>query len=231
MRKIASRTSCRAANSRSFRLAGYLWWLSFLVPVSSLVHAADETLDTLLTRLQIHKTQQLAYRETRHMQLLSEPWQASGELFIASHRLVIAQREPQRSLTEITATHLQHINAQNEIVTRLVLKQPFAVPVLKPFLMLLYGSGGVGQLQRVYRPELLQDRTRWTLRLAAVAPADDQPSAMTLSGAAGRQPDSLVLEFADGDFTEWQFTPLASGSEADAALAAVRAPQDTWPDE
>jgi hypothetical protein len=78
---------------------------------------------------------------------------------------------------------------------------------------------------------LQQTPERWTLHLLAVAPADDQPSALTLSGAAGRQPDSLVLEFADGDFTEWQFTPLASGSAADAALAAVRAPQDTWPDE
>jgi hypothetical protein len=220
-----------ADSSRPFCLARCLWWLLPVVLGSSMASADDETLEGLLARLQFHETQRFVYRETRHMQLLSEPWQATGELFIAPQRLVIVQRYPQRSLTEITATHLQHSDAQNETVTRLALKQAFAVPVLKPFLLLLYAADGAGQLQREYRPDLQQTPERWTLHLLAVAHADDQPSALTLSGAAGRQPDSLVLEFADGDFTEWQFTPLASGSAADAALAAVPAPANTWPDE
>lgn len=226
-----SRMRRRPGSARSFRLARCLWWLLPALLGLSEASADEETLEGLLTRLQFHETQRLAYRETRHMQLLSEPWQATGELFITPDSLVIVQRVPQRSLTEITATHLQHSDAHNEIVTRLALKQAFAVPVLKPFLLLLYADDAAGQLQREFRPDLQQTPQRWTLRLLAVAPADDQPAAMTLSGAAGLQPDSLMLEFADGDVTEWQFTPLSSGSEADAALGAMHAPANTGPDE
>ena len=231
MRLHARRMRVRADSARPFCLARCLWWLLPALLGSSVASADDETIENLLTRLQIHAPQQLAYRETRHMQLLSEPWQATGELYITPDRLVIVQQEPQRSVTEITATHLQHSDAHNDTVTRLALKQAFAVPVLKPFLLLLYGADGAGQLQREYRPDLQQTPKRWTLRLLPVAPADDQPSAMTLSGAAGLQPDSLMLEFADGDYTEWQFTPVSSGSEADAALDAMHVPADSGADE
>ena len=232
MRMHACRMRRRTDSARPFRLARCLWWWLLPALLGSSVASADaETVENLLTRLQFHETQRLAYRETRHMQLLSEPWQATGDLFIAPDRLVIVQRDPRRAVTEITATHLQHSDAHNDTVTRLALKQAFAVPVLKPFLLLLYGADGAGQLQREYRTEMQQTPKRWTLRLLPVAPADDQPSAMTLSGAAGLQPDSLMLEFADGDYTEWLFTPVSRGSEADAALDAMHVPADSVADE
>ncbi len=197
----------------------------------AMTDAAGETLEGLLARLQFHETQRLAYRETRHMQLLSEPWQATGDLYIAAHRLVIVQQDPRRTVTEITAARLRHIDVENDNVTRLPLKQPFGVPGLEPFLLLLFGNDGAGQLERAYQPDLHQDKGRWALYLQPVASADEQPAAMTLSGATGLQPDTLVLEFADGDITEWHFTPVSSGSEADAALAAVHTASDSGPDE
>ena len=223
MRLRALRMTRRPGKMRSCGLVGWLWRLLPVVLFSSAGHAANETLETLLTRLQFQQTQRIAYRETRHMQLLSEPWQATGDLYIALDRLVILQQEPQRTLTVITATHLQHSSAQHDNITRLALQQPFDVPVLKPFLLLLYDSDAAGQLERAYRTELRHTGGRWQLQLLPVEPAEDQPSAMTLSGASGLQPDTLLLQFADGDFTEWRFTAVSTGGEAEAALEALLA--------
>jgi len=182
---------------------------------------ANETLDTLLQRLHINETLQYRYQETRQLQLLAEPWQASGELFISPQQMVIAQHAPTSVTTLITADRLVHHDDEQAIHRRIKLERPFAVPGMEPFMQLLFGSANRDELQRQYRIDLTFTDGRWHLQLEPRATAAGDITAMLLAGNKDRMADRLVLTHADGDQTSWQLTLLARGVSAERALQAM----------
>jgi hypothetical protein len=196
-------------------LTSLLLLASSLIPVHV---AAQDTLDTVLERIRVQETRHFSYRETRTLQLLAEPWQASGELYTAPQQMVIAQQAPTRVFTIISAERMQHIDAGQDLDRSLKLEQPFAVPGMEPFMQLLYGTTGHTEQQQDDVISFDSVGQRWSLQLAPSQRAADGIIRMQLSGDSGHGPDHLRLEQADGDHTEWQLSLLSQGETADHEL-------------
>ena len=195
------------------RLASLLLLVSVtaLLPVQA---AAQDTLGSVLERLRVQETRHFSYRETRYLQLLAEPWQATGDMYISPQQMVIAQQSPTLVFTVISADRMQHINAEQDIDRSLKLERPFAVPGMEPFLQLLYGTTGDTEQGQDYEISLNTAGQRWLLQLTPLHDAADEIISMQLSGNTGHGPDQLVLEHADGDRTEWQLSLLSQGKVA-----------------
>ena len=186
-----------------------------LLPVQA---AAQDTLGSVLERLRVQETRHFSYRETRYLQLLAEPWQATGDMYISPQQMVIAQQSPTPLFTVISADQMQHINAEQDIDRSLKLERPFAVPGMEPFLQLLYGTTGDTEQGQDYEISLNTAGRRWFLQLASQQNAADGIIRMQLSGDSGHGPDRLRLEHADGDRTEWQLSLLSQGEAAGREL-------------
>ena len=182
-----------------------------LLPVQA---AAEDTLDSVLERIRVQETRHFSYRETRALQLLAEPWQASGDLYTSPQQMVIARQTPTPVFTLISADRMQHIDAGQNINRSLKLGQPFAVPGMEPFMLLLYGTTGHAELEQDYVINFDSSGQRWSLQLAPRQHVKDGIIRMHLSGGSDHGPDRLVLEQADGDQTEWQLSFLSQGETA-----------------
>ena len=192
--------------------------LLFAIALYPIQAAAQDTLTNVLERIHVQETRHFSYREIRYLQLLAEPWQASGNLYTSPQQMVIAQQAPTPVFTVISADRMQHIDAAQDINRSLKLEQPFAVPGMGPFMLLLYGTTGRTELEQDYMIRFDSSGQRWSLQLAPRQPVDDGIIRMQLSGDSDHGPDRLVLEQADGDHTEWQLSLLSQGETASREL-------------
>lgn len=192
--------------------------LLFAIALYPIHVAAQDTLTNVLERIRVQETRHFSYRETRTLQLLAEPWQASGDMYTSLQQMVIAQQAPTLVLTVISADRMQHIDAAQDIYRSLKLEQPFAVPGMGPFMLLLYGMTGRTELEQNYVISFDSTGQRWSLQLAPRQPVEDGIIRMQLSGDSDHGPDRLVLEQADGDHTEWQLSLLSQGETAGREL-------------
>jgi len=179
---------------------------------------AQGTLDSVLERIRIQETRHFSYRETRHLQLLAAPWQATGDMYTSRQQMVIAQQAPTPVLTIISADRMQHIDPKQGINRSLKLEQPFAVPGMEPFLLLLYGATGHAELQRDYVISFDNAGQHWSLQLTPRQRSQHTVARMQLSGDHGHGPDRLVLEHGDGDRTEWRLSLRSQGATASREL-------------
>ena len=186
-----------------------------LLPVQA---TAQDTLTSVLERIHVQETRHFSYRETRTLQLLAEPWQASGDLYTSPQQMVIAQQTPTPVFTVISAGRMQHIDTGQDIKRSLTLEQPFAVPGMKPFMLLLYGATGLTELEQDYVISFDNSEQRWSLQLAPRQQPKDGIIRMQLSGNNDHGPERLVLEQTDGDQTEWQLSLLTQGEAAEREL-------------
>ena len=182
-----------------------------LLPVQA---TAQDTLTSVLERIHVQETRHFSYQETRTLQLLAEPWQASGDLYTSPQQMVIAQQTPTPVFTLISAERMQHIDAGKDLDRSLKLERPFSVPGMEPFMVLLYSATGITELEQDYVINFDSSGQRWSLQLAPRQKTEDGIIRMQLSGDSDRRPDRLVLEQADGDQTEWQLSLLTQGETA-----------------
>ena len=195
------------------RLASLLLFVSVaaLLPVKT---AAQDTLGNVLERLRVQETRHFSYRETRYLQLLAEPWQATGDMYISPQQMVIAQQSPKIVFTVITADRMLHIDAEQNINHSLKLDQPFAVPGMEPFMQLLYGTTGYVEQEQDFVINFDTAGQRWLLQLVPHQQTEHVIIRMQIPGDSGHGPDRLVLEHADGDRTEWQLSLLSQDAAA-----------------
>lgn len=195
-----------------YLLAIALWPLSAV---------AQDTLDGVLSRMQVQENRQFHYREIRHLAMLAKPWEASGDMFIAPERMVIAQQDPVLRITDITRTRLLHIDPEHQVVRSMALSSPFAVQGLEPFLQLLYGDAGGSALKKRYATTFKVEAGRWELYLYPVLDHSGPISQMWLAGREGQGADYLKLEFEDQDQTEYRLSMIARGTAARQAMQRV----------
>jgi hypothetical protein len=186
-----------------------------LLPVQA---AAQDSLSSVLERLRVQETHHFSYRETRYLQLLAEPWQATGDLYTSQQQMVIAQQSPTLVMTVISADRMLHIDAEQDLHRSLKLEQPFAVPGMEPFMQLLYSTTGYTELEQEYVISLDTAGQRWSLQLAPHQHTQHGIIRMQISGETGYGPDLLLLETAGGDHTEWQLALLSQGAAANREL-------------
>jgi len=200
------------------KLASLPLLLAAVAALLPLQATAQDTLGSVLERIRVQEARHFSYRETRYLQLLSAPWQATGDMYTSRQQMVIAQQSPTRVMTVISAGRMLHIDAAQNMHRSLKLEQPFAVPGMEPFMQLLYGTTGHSELEQDYVISFDTAEQRWILQLAPRQYTGQEIIRMQISGATGHGPDRLVLETADGDRTEWQLSLVSQGMAAGREL-------------
>ncbi|MEE9342402.1 MAG: hypothetical protein V3V12_02065 [Gammaproteobacteria bacterium] len=193
-------------------------WLAILSPAPA---DATETFDAVLERMQFTENQHFRYQETRHLALLTQPWIATGDMFITADGMVMAQQSPASILTKITKDKLEYFDTENDIQRTIPLKQAFAVPGMAPFLQMLYPGEQHSRLEENYQTSFSLEKNRWKLVMGPRQIDKNKIRAMTLSGSQGNGPDFLKLEYTDGDQTEWQLSLLAQGQDVADRLKRI----------
>jgi hypothetical protein len=207
-----SRMCCGDHKRIDKRLLGLLVFLTALLSPMQIFSA--DTLTSVLEHIRIRETRNFSYRETRYLQLLAEPWQATGDMYISPQQMVIAQQAPTEVMTTITAKRMLYIDVEQDIHRSLKLERPFAVPGMEPFMQLLYGTTGYRELEQDYVISFDTTGKRWSLQLAPQRRVHHDIVGMRLAGDSGQGPDRLVLAYEDGDRREWQLALRSQGAAA-----------------
>jgi hypothetical protein len=180
--------------------------------------ASPDSLVDVLERMRIQETQHFRYREIRMMRMLVDPSKAMGDMYISPHRLVISQQSPRLTTTAISAERMLYIDDDQEIYRSLKLERPFAVPGMEPFMWLVFGSGGLADLEKEYKIEFNTGGQRWRLQLTPHNYGEHDIARFWVSGNTGLGPDNLLLEYADGDRSEWQLLVQSRGGAAEQEM-------------
>ena len=159
--------------------------LTLVMALLSVQATAQDTLSSVLERLRVKETHHFSYRETRYLQLLAEPWQATGNMYTSPQQMVIAQQSPSAILTVISTGRILHIDAEQDIHRSLKLEQPFAVPGMEPFMQLLYGTIDHTELEQDYVIKLNTTEQRWLLQLTPHQHTEHEIIRMQISGETG----------------------------------------------
>ncbi len=184
-----------------------------MVVLTPVLASAEDTFDIVLERLQFKESQHFHYQETRHLALLTQPWVATGELFITPEGMIIAQQSPTSILTKITENKLKYFDDERDVRRSIHLKRPFDVPGMAPFLQMLFRDKQQSSPEEHYNISFSLEQERWLLVLSPRLADRNKIKAMTLSGSQGKGPDFLNLEYTDGDQTEWKLSLLTHGHD------------------
>lgn len=185
----------------------------------SLPILAEETLSAVLTRLKVTRSNEYSYIETREIQLLSEPWQGEGRMFLSPEKMLIEQRVPKQSIVLLEGESMLYVEPKSKIRFLKKLEGAYALPGLGGFLQLLYGNYTPQTLQAEFSTVFSQQENRWQIVLSPRT--EDVVQQMTMSGKVGNGANELVIKFIDGDVTHWKMNLESSGTQAKLALDEI----------
>ena len=193
-------------------------WLVFFTSVL----AADETFDAVMHRMAANSAVAIPYRETKAMELLDQPWQASGVLYaLAPDLMVKEQIEPERVLMAVDKDTLLYFDSANEVrhQAELELANPMAVSIA---LFKALMTADRKTLQTTFHAQFTTSGQRWTLLLAAEI--DDEPAVQAdISGTVGAFANRINITQADGDTSLITLDEPETGPQVQDKIQALAA--------
>lgn len=190
------------------------WCLSF-----SYSALAEETLSMVLDRLKVTQTNEFSYIETREIQLLTEPWQGEGRMFLSPEIMVIEQLTPKQSIVLLEDKSMLYVEPENKVRFAKKLEGAYALPGLGGFLQLLYGDHTPQTLEAEFNTVFTQQENRWHIVLSPKT--EDVVRQMKMSGNVNKGADELTIKFTDGDATYWKMNLESSGAQTKIALDEI----------
>jgi len=185
--------------------------LLLLLMMRAVVAAAGEgdTLDSVLARAAAQQQIAVAYREVRHLQLLAEPWQAEGNIYVSSSAFVIEQLTPQRQLLCADRTRLWLWIPERRVRRSMMLTAPMAQKSLSLIKPIMHGDRKA--LEQHFNIAFATDNGRWQITLLPKAGEESPYSRVTVAGKVGEAADSMTTELPDGDDSQWTFRQQHGG--------------------
>ena len=201
--------------SRIFKAFVCIFWSCAL----SLPTYAQDTLDQVLQRLSIKNPVAISYKQTRQLQLLQSPWQGSGEIYLSTGKMIIAQQIPKQLFISITADTLEYLDTKQNIYHLKKLKGAFELPQLAVFVDLIYGQHNATSLQKKYITQFKSNTDNWYINLSDEN--DDDVETVELSGPNGAPANRLEMRLSDGDVTSWEFLSTTTAVNIDEKMSLI----------
>ena len=189
-----------------------------LTPLSAL---AEDTLASVVSRLQVKQASTYSYTEKRQIQLLSAPWEGSGVMYLSPETMVIEQRAPKHSIIVIADNKMRYVEPQNDVLYVKKLKRSFDLPGMGSFLQLVYGQSTLAELEDKFEIAFVSNVAEWSLSLTLRDPKRVQ--GMKLVGPVGEAARELTIHFIDGDLSSWTMVQHITGEPALKAMNKVLA--------
>lgn len=173
------------------------------------VHSED-TLASVMQRMRPESAVRIAYRETRFLELMREPWQATGFLYaLAPDVLVKEQQTPVREVMGASRDQMYYFDPARDVRRHREMDSddPLSLNVAA-FKALVTGDRQL--LGKMYRFEFCSNPEQWTLTLTGHK-VKKPTVKIIVTGSAGQQANKIVVQQPDGDRSEFILTEAVRG--------------------
>jgi outer membrane lipoprotein-sorting protein len=180
-----------------------------LIPIS--IAAATETLDSVLGRAAAQQQTVIDYREVRHMQLLSQVWQAEGRIYLSGFSFIINQLSPQKQLLVADRTRIWLLDPKRNIRRSMMMTAPMAQKSFSFIMPIIQGDRK--SLEKHFNIAFSDEQGEWRIKLVPKRGEESQYSHIILSGPNGKAAERMRTESYDGDSSNWFFSQQSFSDE------------------
>jgi hypothetical protein len=193
----------------------FVWLLlAWLMPETGW---SDDSLPRVMQRMRSDKAVRIAYRETRTLELMDQPWRGSGYMYSLPPDLMIKEQlQPERLLMAVKGEQMFYFDPVNDVRHHDEMSEDNPLSLnIGVFRALINADEAL--LHRLYRADFSQSAHRWSITLK---PKQDSASnfSIVISGSAQKQADTVQVRQPDGDFSEFSLQPDAEGDEVAASV-------------
>ncbi len=163
---------------------------------------AEDTLASVMQRMQPKTAVQIAYQETRYLELLQEPWKATGFLYaLAPDILVKEQQIPVREIMGASNGKLFYYDPINDVRHRGTMESndPLSLNIAA-FKALVTGNRQL--LEKMYQIDFYTDPSQWTLALTGHGNKNTTVK-IIVTGPIGQAANKIVVHQPDGDRSDF----------------------------
>ncbi|MGR9105681.1 MAG: LolA family protein [Gammaproteobacteria bacterium] len=195
-------------------------WNSIFVLVALLPAAsgrADDSFAAVIQRMQTNEAVQIAYRETRKLELMDQPWHGSGYLYSLPPDLMIQEQlQPEPLLMAIKGEQMFYFDPGNQIRHQGEMSDEDPSSLYIGVFMALM-NGDEARLRHLYRIDFKNTRTGWSI---ALGPHQELSSGfrITIRGPAEQSANRIAIEQPDGEQREFLLLAGGHGSEVELKM-------------
>lgn len=174
---------------------------------------AAESLADVMSRMSAHGIVQIAYRETRFLELLDKPWQGSGYFYAnPPDYLIKLQLQPTREVMAINGDRMLYYNAVNQARHSGVIRDdnPSGVQV-ETFRAIV--SGDQDRLESVYDLDFNLQPKEWRLSLIPSQRSNSMGlPEFLVTGRQGGVAETIEIRQTDGDHSQIVLGKVSQGN-------------------
>lgn len=171
---------------------------------------AEDSLLKLMQKLKSEPTPRVAYQETRHLKLMTEPWHGSGYLYSLPPELMIREQlKPERVLMGVKGNKAFYFDSgknerhQQDLSSGDELNSP--VTVFKALV-----NADEALLRSLYQIDFTSSPQDWTIELKPKQKTGSVTK-IIVSGLSGQQANKIHILQEDGDTSEFTLQKASGG--------------------
>jgi hypothetical protein len=171
---------------------------------------AEDSLLGLMQKLKSEPTPRVAYQETRHLKLMTEPWHGSGYLYSLPPELMIREQlKPERLLMGVKGNKSFYFDPKNNERHQGDLGGDNGLNVpLTVFKALVNADEAL--LRSLYQIDFTSMQQGWSMDLKPKQKAGTV-SKIIVSGLASQQANKIYILHEDGDTSEFNLQKASGG--------------------
>ncbi len=189
-----------------------LTFIAFIKPASS-----ADTQAAVMQRMKPESALRIAYQETRYLELIQEPWQASGFLYAQPPDVLVKEQlSPVREIMGANGDKMFYYDPVNDVRHQAVMERDDPLSLnIAAFKTLIAGDSNL--LVAMYRLGFYSDPEQWTLTLTEHADSDATVK-IIVTGFTGQQANKITMQQPDGDRSEFILTETAQAKHLEKRI-------------
>ncbi len=190
---------------------------SLIVFLLSAQSDAEDSVDALMQRMQSDTAVRIAYRETRTIELMDQPWQGAGFMYSLPPDLMIKEQlQPERLLMAINGEQMFYFDPGNDIRHQGELNPDDPLTLSTAVFKALMNADR-RLLESLYSVDFEAKPDQWQMTLSA---RNDTDSAfrIDISGLPEQQADRIQVQQGDGDKSDFILQKEDSGEDVAARI-------------
>lgn len=212
------------ANTNHFRIwiHGGFPFISLVTWVVSFPICAQDSVDTVLERMKSTTATRIDYHETRYLELLEKPVEASGKFYAMPPDLLIREQlEPTSEIMGVRKNRYYYFSPDRGIHHSQEADSEDPINVqFAAFQALVNGNQRL--METLYQVSFVSDPGRWYMVLSDRM-GSEALVRITVSGFPGQSADKIEIHQADGDRSVFRLRKDGEGEGVQAAILRLEA--------
>lgn len=175
---------------------------------------SKDSLSSLMQAMKSEQATRIAYKETKTLELMDQPWEGSGFMYSLPPDLMVKEQLlPKRVLMGIKGDKMFYFDQQNNFRHQGELDKNDLISLnVAVFKALINADEAL--LRNMYQVDFSSTAKGWTMNLT---PKNNQELGFStlVSGATDQQVDKISMKQADGDSSEFTLQKDASGERVE----------------